>query len=95
MVLRDELGGDEKIVVVPRMQRMVSNDSAGSFSNPSKSAHLNEMESKLVGFIEKLLKEISSSDATSLHKHKTLVFLPVGVPGMGKTTLGRFLESAS
>lgn len=65
MVLLDELGGDEKIVVVPRLHRLVSNDSAGSFSNPSKSAHLNEMESKLVGFIEKLLKEISSSDATS------------------------------
>jgi hypothetical protein len=65
MVLRDELGEDDKIVVVPRMHRLVSNDSAGSFSNPSKSAHLNEMESKLVDFIEKLLKEISSTDSTS------------------------------
>jgi hypothetical protein len=65
MVLRDDLGEDDKIVVVPRMHRLVSNDSAGSFSNPSKSAHLNEMESKLVGFIEKLLKEISSTDSTS------------------------------
>jgi len=65
MVLRDELGENDKIVVVPRMHRLVSNDSAGSFSNPSKSAHLNEMESKLVGFIEKLLKEISSTDSTS------------------------------
>lgn len=65
MVLRDEPGQDEKIVVVPRKHRLVSNESAGSFSNPSKSAHLNEMESKLVGFIEKLLKEISSIDSTS------------------------------
>lgn len=53
------------IVVVPRKHRLVSNDSAGSFSNPSKSAHLNEMESKLVGFIESLLKEISNIDSTS------------------------------
>jgi hypothetical protein len=65
MVLQDELGEDDKIVVVPRKHRLVSNDSAGSFSNPSKSAHLNEMESKLVGFIEKLLKEISCTDSTS------------------------------
>jgi broad-specificity NMP kinase len=27
--------------------------------------------------------------------HQILVFLPVGVPGMGKTTLGRYLESAA
>lgn len=27
--------------------------------------------------------------------HHTLIFLPVGIPGMGKTTLGRFLESAA
>jgi hypothetical protein len=29
------------------------------------------------------------------HLHQTLVFFPVGIPGMGKTTFGRFLESAS
>jgi signal recognition particle GTPase len=53
------------------------------------------MEAKLVAFIEKILKELSSTDPTSHNKQRTLVFLPVGVPGMGKTTLGRFLESAS
>ena len=53
------------------------------------------MESKLVGFIEKIRKEITKSQPENAEKHHTLIFLPVGVPGMGKTTLGRFLESAS
>ena len=41
---------------------MVSQDSAGSFSNPSKSAHLGEMETKLVVFIERVIKELLNED---------------------------------
>lgn len=53
---------------------------------------MSEMEAKLIAFIEKQLQE-EQKEVTTLHQ--TLVFLPVGIPGMGKTTLGRYLELAS
>ncbi len=81
------------IIAEKRDKRLLSNES-GSISNPSKSAHLSETESKLVTFIESLLKKTLNTESDTA-MHHTLIFLPVGIPGMGKTTLGRFLESAA
>jgi signal recognition particle GTPase len=68
------------------------------------------MEARLMSFIEGLLvvsqggeaeeeeelkAKCASKEGTANLNHQTLVFLPVGIPGMGKTTLGRFLETAS
>ncbi|CDW71775.1 UNKNOWN [Stylonychia lemnae] len=61
--------------------------SSESFSSPAKRKHLQDIESTLMSFIEKVMSE----DETI----RRLVFLPAGIPGMGKTTIGRFLEQAS
>lgn len=75
-----------------RLKRFFSSDSATigvPFSQASKSQHLSEMEGQLFSFIEQAISSVE--DDLPL----TMVFLPVGIPGMGKTTLGRFLAQAS
>ena len=51
----EELKAEQQLVIDKRDKRLLSNES-GSFSNPSKSAHLTETETKLITFIENLLK---------------------------------------
>ena len=58
--------------------------SSESFSSPAKRKHLSDIEQTLMSFIENVM----SADQTI----KRLIFLPAGIPGMGKTTIGRFLE---
>ena len=61
-------------------------------STPLKgNEYLNQIECQLLTYIEELMAANDSEE----RKVRTLVFMPAGVPGMGKTTIGRFLESAA
>ena len=61
-----------------------------TLTSPEKYAHLSDIENRLLEFITEIMSENDGD-----HNIRKLVFLPVGVPGMGKTTLGRFLESVA
>eukprot|EP00347_Sterkiella_histriomuscorum_P002864 403366501 len=64
--------------------------SCESFSSPAKRKHLIDIEQTLIKFIEHVMS--TNIDEQGI---KRLIFLPAGIPGMGKTTIGRFLEQAS